>query len=568
MAFRLVRSNGLPRLFLLMLLAAFASPRCAHAVSDPLMAAHRGGTLRLTADSAFGSLDPQINYTVGFSQVFYVVYDGLVTFRKTSGASSEDIVPDLADSVPTPTDGGRTWTFHLRSGIRFSDGKPVTVDDVVATFRRIFRVSSPGSSNFYSSIVGASACLRQPAGCMLTGGIEADRTANTVTFHLATPDPEFLQQLSISFATIVPADTPDRDIGDAAAPATGPYMITHYEANRHLHLERNPYFHVWNADAQPDGYVDAIDYDFGLSDEAEVTAVENNEYDWTYDEKPLDRLGEIGDNYADRTHVTPVPDTYFLPMNVNLYPFDHPKAREAVNYAIDRRAIVMFKGGPGAASPLCQNIPRDFPGHVDDCPFTKGADPAHPATTWRAPDIERAKQLVIESGTKGAHITLVVPDHSFSMAMGAYLQSMLHRIGYEVSVRALDFNVQYTYIQNSNNKVQISMSDQQADYPAASDFLEIFFACGAFHPGSDSSLNFSGFCNKDLDARMQAADAESVIDRARGNAMWAAIDREVTNLSLQAPLFQNNQVDLVSSRLGNYTFSQVSKMLFSKVWVR
>ena len=556
------------RLAPLLLLAALLCSTAASAAPDPLMAAHRGGTLRLTADSAFGSLDPQINYTVGFSQVFYVVYDGLVTFRKTGGPTSDDVVPDLADSVPVPLDGGRTWVFHLRSGIRFSNGQPLTVDDVVATFRRIFRVSSPGSSNFYSSIVGAEACLKQPAGCMLEGGVVADAAAGTVTFHLATPDPEFLQQLAISFAQIVPAGTPDRDVGDDAAPSTGPYMITHYEANRHLRLERNPYFHVWNPDAQPDGYVDAIDYSFGLSDEAEVTAVENNEYDWTYDEKPLDRLGEIGNNYADRTHVSPAADTYFVPMNVNLYPFDHPKAREAVNYAIDRRAIVMFKGGPGAALPLCQNIPRDFPGHVAYCPYTLGADPAHPAQVWRAPDIELAKRLVRESGTFGAHVTLVVPDHAYAIAMGAYLQSMLHRIGYEASLRALDFNVQYTYIQNSNNKVQISMSDQQADYPAASDFLEIFFSCGAFHPGSDSSLNFSGYCNKDLDARMKAADAASVIDRARGNAMWAAIDREVTNLSLQAPLFQNSQVDLVSERLGNYTFSQVAHMLFSKVWVR
>ena len=122
--------------------------------------------------------------------------------------------------------------------------------------------------------------------------------------------------------------------------------------------------------------------------------------------------------------------------------------------------------------------------------------PAHPAQVWRAPDIELAKRLVRESGTFGAHVTLVVPDHAYAIAMGAYLQSMLHRIGYEASLRALDFNVQYTYIQNSNNKVQISMSDQQADYPAASDFLEIFFSCGAFHPGSDSSLNFSGYCKQ------------------------------------------------------------------------
>ena len=556
----------MPRLFVLLLAATWST--VAQAASDPLMAAHRGGTLRLTADSAFGSLDPQINYSSGFIQVFASVYDGLVTFRKTSGRAGDDVVPDLADSVPTPTDGGRTWVFHLRDGVRFSNGAPVTVDDVVATFRRIFRVSSPGSSNFYSSIQGADACLQQPVGCMLTGGVVADEAAHTVTFHLARPAPEFLQQIAISFAAIVPADTPDHDIGDAAAPSTGPYMITSYEANRHLHLERNPYFHQWSADAEPDGYVDAIDYSFGLSDEAEVTAVENNQFDWMYNEKPLDRLGEIGGQYSDRAYVTPVADTYFLPMNVHLYPFDHPKAREAVNFAIDRRAMVMFKGGPGAASPLCQNIPADFPGHVDYCPFTKGADPAHPAAVWRAPDIERARRLVIESGTQGARVTLVVPTYAFAVAMGAYLQSMLNRIGFVASLRALDFNVQYNYIQNSNNKVQISLTDQSADYPAASDFLEIFFACSAFRPGSDSSLNFSGYCDKDLDARMHAADALSVTDRAKGNAAWAAIDREVTNLSLQAPLFQDKWVDLVSQRLGNYTFSQVTHMLFSKVWVR
>ena len=230
------------RLAPLLLLAALLCSTAASAAPDPLMAAHRGGTLRLTADSAFGSLDPQINYTVGFSQVFYVVYDGLVTFRKTGGPASDDVVPDLADSVPVPLDGGRTWVFHLRSGIRFSNGQPLTVDDVVATFRRIFRVSSPGSSNFYSSIVGAEACLKQPAGCMLEGGVVADAAAGTVTFHLATPDPEFLQQLAISFAQIVPAGTPDRDVGDDAAPSTGPYMITHYEANRHLRARAQPVF--------------------------------------------------------------------------------------------------------------------------------------------------------------------------------------------------------------------------------------------------------------------------------------------------------------------------------------
>ncbi len=540
----------------------------AHATeAAPGQGPHRGGTLRLTADSAFGSIDPQINYALGFAEVFQITNDGLVAFRKAGGAASNDIVPDLADALPAPLDGGRTYVFHLRPNILFSDGRRVTVDDVVETFRRSFRLSSPALP-FYSVLVGADACLAHPAGCMLTGGIAADPARGTVTFHLTHPDAEFLDKLALPFGDVVPADTPDHDIGNNPVPATGPYMIQHYDPNRHMTLVRNPAFHQWDDQAQPDGYVDRIEYSFGLSDEAAVTAVENNQYDWMYDQKPSDRLGEIGGRFASRTHVTPVPYTFYVPMNTNLYPFSNAKAREAVNYAIDRYAIEIFEGGPGAALPLCQVLPSNFPGHVEYCPFTKGADTAHPATVWKASDLARARRLVEESGTKGARVTLIVPDHSDTKAMGDYLQGVLNRIGYVASVRALDFNVQFTYIQNTNNKVQISLTDWSADYPAASDFLRILYGCGSFHPGSDTSNNIPGFCDKNLEALMTRASNLSVTDPKAGEALWEQVDRDVTDRSLAANLIQLRFVDLLSSRLGNYTFSQISHLLFSKVWVQ
>ncbi len=529
--------------------------------------AHRGGTLRLVAGTAFGTIDPTLNYALGFAEVFTVTYDGLVAFRKSDGPSSNDTVPDLADSLPAPTDSGRTYTFHLRDGPRFSNGAAVTVADVVATFQRIFKVGSPGSA-FFSVIVGADACLRAPATCTLAGGISADAQARTITFHLTRPDPEFFDKLAISLSSIVPADTPPHDIGGMPTPATGPYMIASYDPNRHMTLTRNPYFRQWSADAQPDGYVDRIEYDFGLADESQITAVENNQYDWMYDEKPLDRLGELGNRFTARTHVTVVPQTMYLAMNTNLYPFNNALAREAVNYAVDRRAIAIFKGGPGAAAPICHVLPADFPGSAPYCPFTRGADIAHPAATWQAPDLARARRLVAQSGTKGARITLVTPNYAFTLAMGAYLQSMLRGLGYDASLRALDFNIQFNYIQNTNNKVQISLTDWSADYPAASDFLRILYGCGSFHPGSDSSNNIPGYCDHALDAEMAAADAATLIDPARGNALWAKVDRDVTNLSLAADLIQDKWIDIVSIRLGNYTFSQINHMIFSKVWVR
>ena len=86
---------------------------------------HRGGTFRLLASSAAGTIDPQINYTGQYWQLFTIVYDGLVAFRKVEGAAGMVLVPDLADAIPEPSDEGRTYVFHLRPGIRFDGGRPV-----------------------------------------------------------------------------------------------------------------------------------------------------------------------------------------------------------------------------------------------------------------------------------------------------------------------------------------------------------------------------------------------------------------------------------------------------------
>ena len=548
------------------ILAVFPSLACDVAVAAPADD-HRGGTLRLLAGSAFGSIDPQLNYTLGFAEVFFVSYDGLVAFRKANGKASGDVVADLASTLPAPADGGRTWVFSLRKGIRFSDGRPVGVHDVVMSFRRMFGVLSPGAGSFFTGIVGADACNRTPATCTLPG-VVADPVAGTVTFHLVAPDPEFLDKLAMPFASVLPADTPWHDVGLGPAIGTGAYRIERYDPNRHMHLVRNPYFHQWSVDAQPDGYVDDIQYDFGMSEEDEVTAVENDQYDWMYDQKPVDRLGELGARYTSRTHVSPIPASYYVPMNTRLYPFDHLDARRAVNDAIDRRALQLLMGGPGAAGVLCQVLPQDFPAYAPYCPYTRGADVAHPAVDWRAPDLDRARALVRASGTWGAHVTLITSTVSQEAAMGAYLQNLLRQIGYDADLRTLDLNVQFTYIQNTNNKVQISLTDWNADYPAASDYLHVLYGCDSFHPGSDASINISGYCSKALDDEAAAAEQAMLTDPAKADRIWDDVDRRITDLSLAASVIQEKWIDIVSSRLGNYTFSELDHMIFSKVWVR
>ncbi len=114
-------------------------------------------------------------------------------------------------------------------------------------------------------------------------------------------------------------------------------------------MKRNPYFKEWSKDAMPDGYPDQITQSFGLTVEAQITAIENGQYDWTLEAPPADRLNEMGTKYASQTHVETLTAFWYAPMNVNLPPFTSLKARQAVNYAIDRNALVKIFGGPKLA---------------------------------------------------------------------------------------------------------------------------------------------------------------------------------------------------------------------------
>lgn len=145
----------------------------------------------------------------------------------------------------------------------------------------------------------------------------ADAKTNTVTFHLTHADAEFEDQLAVPFGSILPANAPAQDAGTTPIPGTGPYYFASYNPNRALVLKRNPHFHVWSSAAAPQGYPDEIDMTFGLSVEAEVTAVENGTADWMFDPPPPDRLTEISNQYASQAHVNSLTAFWYLAMNTN-----------------------------------------------------------------------------------------------------------------------------------------------------------------------------------------------------------------------------------------------------------
>ncbi len=525
---------------------------------------HAGGTLKLLASSAAGTLDPQVNYTLQYWQLYQATYDGLVSFRKTSGESSFDVVPDLAVALPKVTNGGKTYTFVLRKGIKFSNGKTVTVKDVQASFQRLFKVANPNAGSWYAGIVGASACLSKPATCTLSGGVTVNPSTNTIVVNLVKPDAEFLDQLAVPFGSILPASTPGHDMGTTPIPGTGAYMFKSDNPNTKLVMVRNPYFKVWSAAAQPQGYPNEIDQLFSNTVESEVTMVENGQANWMFDPIPSDRLAQLSDKYASQLHVNTLTSTWYITMNVNIPPFNNLKARQAVNYAFDKNSAVKLYGGTKLATPTCQILPPGFPGYVPYCAYQSGH-----GSTYVGPDLAKAKALVAASGTKGMSVGVVAQTDTVDLALGQYLQSVLNSIGYKATLKPLSPNIQFTYIQNTKNKVQIAETQWYQDYPAASDFIDILLSCSQFHPGSDNSINIAGFCNKSVDAQMARAETLMLTNPTQGNALWAQIDKTImTKYAPWVPEFNPKLIDFLSKGTGDYQFSKQFYMLVDQLWVK
>ena len=200
-------------------------------------------------------------------------------------------------------------------------------------------------------------------------------------------------------------------------------------------------------------------------------------------------------------HINTLFADWYVPFNVNLPPFNNKLARQAVNWAIDRNAAVRIFGGPKTAVPSCQMLPPGFPAYVAYCPYTKNPG----SGKWSAPDLAKAKALVKQSGTAGMKVAIVGADDEVTKGMLTYLQSVLNSIGYKATIKPLSSNISFTYMQNTKNKVQIAISQWYQDYPAPSDFLNVLLGCDSFHPGSDTSINISGYCNKKVDADMKKA---------------------------------------------------------------
>lgn len=536
----------------------------------PSPSSHRGGTLTLIASLSphDQNTDPAVAYTIPMWQMLSVTNDGLVGYRRAGGPLGDTLVPDLAQALPAPTGNGLTYTFHLRPGIRYSTGAPVRPEDIRRAIARVFSFNRlSGAAAIYAGIAGARACERAPGRCDLARGIVTDDRANTVTFHLTAPDPEFLYKLAFSFADAVPAGTPNHLIGPSQLPATGPYMTRSFVPGHRWILVRNPRFRPWSDQAQPSGYPDRIVLRLDIPPGPAADAVERGRADALLSPSPA-RLPELATRYPGQLHSGPLGATIGLVLNTRVRPFNVLAARQALNAAIDRTKIIQLIGGSLAAQPTCQVLPPALPGYRPYCPYTLNPGPGG---VWTAPDLARAERLVRASRTRGARVRLVtgafgtkIPDRT----TGRYLVSVLDQLGYRASLRVItDPNAYARTLYDSRRRTQVGWVSWYQDFPAPSDFIGPLLTCHSFIPGSPLNLNAAEFCNRRIDAQVQQALVLQPRNPNAAASLWARIDREIADLAPWVPIYNPRSLIMLSARVGNYQFDPYWSLLIDQLWV-
>jgi YVTN family beta-propeller protein len=532
------------------------------------LSAHRGGALTVLAPrSAFDWIDPALAYNYFSWSILSLTNDGLVGLRRVGGVDGATPFPNLAKFIPKPADGGRTYTFELRPGIRYSSGEPVMPGDFRRAIERLFSLGSPGRF-YFDSIVGAQEC--RPGSCNLSAGIATDDAAGTVSFHLVEADPDFLNKLTMSFAFAVPAGTPDTSAdsdppADATPiPATGPYFVERYavgETRGDIVLARNPEFEQWSAQ-RPDGFPDRIVFRLGLDSDQQlneqVDSVLQGDADLMWGPPPAERIPVLMTAHAGQLHSDPLLTTRYMFLNTDTSPFNDGRVRRAVNYAVDRERIIEeVWGGAAAVRVTCQILPPTMPGYEPHCPYT-----IRPDGTWTAPDLAKAEELIDASGNTGAKVVVwAAPTaYGWSTPVGKYFVELLDRLGFDAKLKEVADGRYYSATGDPSQHVQIGYVAFGPDYLGESGFIPPL-TCAPVGVGL-------GFCNPTIERRIEQATSLQVTDPPASHDSWADLEHDLVDLAPWVPLVNGIFTTPVSERLGNYQFHPYWAPLYDQMWVR
>jgi len=488
---------------------------------------HTGGAITVSYKDDVSTLDPAIGYDWQNWSMIKSLFDGLMDYAP----GTTDLVTDLATSYAI-SDDGMTYTFKLKPGVKFHNGREMTAADVKFTLDRVVNptTQSPGAG-FFAAIDGFDAASAGEADGL--SGVEAVDEM-TVKISLSRPDATFLHVMALNFAHVVPKEVVEEhgaDFGKHPV-GTGAYKMTDWTLGQHVIFERNTDYHI---DGLPK--LDQITFEVGQEPIVALLRLERGEIDIAGDGIPPAKFLEVMGNPDLQANIVEGSQlhTGYITLNTQMEPFDNLKVRQAVNMAVNKDRIVRIING--RAVPANQPLPPLMPGYDED----------YEGFNF---DPDAAKALLAEAGFADGFTTeLYVANTDPQPRIAQAIQQDLANIGIKAEIKSL---AQANVIAAGGEKDQAPMIWSGgmawiADFPDPSNFYGPILGCGGAVPGG---WNWSWYCNAEIDERAIAADAMADPSQAEARIeAWKKIFTDIQDEAAWVPVFNEQRFTIRSSRL-------------------
>ena len=487
----------------------------------------QGGEMVVTYKDDISTFDPAIGYDWQNWSMIKSLFDGLMDYEP----GTTELIPDLAESY-TISDDGLTYTFKLRPGVKFHNGRTLTSADIKYSIERSVNpeTQSPGQG-FFWQITGFDEMAAGDA-TELSGITTPDDS--TVIINLSQPDATFLQIVAINFAFAVPREEVEKyglDFGRNPV-GTGAYKMTDWTLGQRVVFERN-------ADYFREGapLLDKITFEVGQDPSVALLRLKRGEVDVLGDPIPsANFLQEVADPAnADLIVEGGLLHTGYITLNTTEPPFDNKLVRQAVNMAINKERVIKIVNG--RATIANQPLPPAMPSY--DTNFE-----------GYAYDPEKAKQLLAEAGyPDGFETELYAMNTDPNPRIAQSFQQDLAAIGIEVEIKAL---AQATVIDaGGEGTAPMLWSGGMAwiaDYPDPSNFYGPILGCGGAVPGG---WNWAKYCNEEIDALAAKADGMASTDQAEARIdLWRQIYNQIMEDAPWVPVMNEVRFAMHSARIG------------------
>jgi ABC-type transport system substrate-binding protein len=496
--------------------------------------AKRGGTLRVNlSETDFEFLDPALAYDSAGWTVLFATNMTLLNYPDKPAPVGNRLTPEAAAAFPTVSKDGKTYTFTVRSGIKFSDGSALTA----ASFKRaIERAADPNEGSpaiaFLHTVVGADA--RNDGKAKSVSGVTA--SGQKLTVKLTKADPTFLAQIAMPFFAAVKPNMPINPKGENVYPSAGPYHIVSRDVGRQLVLERNKNY-KGSRPSNADRIVITV-----LTDQAQsFLQTKAGQVDYDMGGVPPTAHQELFNKYGvnkSRYFVNPGVNVFYVALNTSRPAFQNVKVRQAVNYAIDRPAMLRV-GGLLAGKRTDQILPPSMRGFRDAKLYPiKGADPA------------KAKQL---AGGASSNVTILHTTSASSVARGQILQFNLKQMGLNPTLKPQPFGVAIKTAGDKKGEFDAFLIGWLADYPDPFDFVNVLMDGNNIQDSNNSNYAYLNIAKYN-----QAMNAAA---RLSGNPRYEAYGKLdvdlMKNAAPWAPMYNGNTREFIGARLTNYIYHPV-----------